>query len=444
MVWHRFPSLLPRGFYGRAALILMVPVVTIQIVLSVVFIQRHFEGVTQQMTRNIVLDLDFALQRLADAPDRQAALDELAPFLSPLQLEIAVGPEAPPAPRDDLRAGVDLSGRAVIATLRDGLAGYRAADLLSNSREVALWLDSPRGPVHVRIPRSRVSASNPHQLLVIVALASIVMTLISFVFLRNQVRPIRRLAEAADAFGKGRTVPFRPAGATEVRAAGRAFVAMRARIERQIEQRTLMLSAVSHDMRTPLTRMRLTLSLMDPSGDRDALAQDVNELQALLDSFLDFARNQALEMPEPCDPVALVGAIVARRQGLGQCVRLHQSLPGAITLTLRPQLIERALENLIANALRHGRQAEVTIELSDRGWLLLSVEDDGPGIPADRREEACRPFVRLDAARNQDRGGGVGLGLAIASDSARAHGGRLALGTSERLGGLSARLELPY
>jgi two-component system osmolarity sensor histidine kinase EnvZ len=267
---------------------------------------------------------------------------------------------------------------------------------------------------------------------------SILMTIIAYLFLSNQLRPIARLSLAAEAFGKGQVIPYVPRGATEVRAAGHAFLDMRARIERQIEQRTLMLSGVSHDLRTPLTRMRLGLSLLPEDEETKALLSDVAEMERLVDEFLSFARGDATEAVEPIDPEALARRVVENAARLGKRVDLR--LEGRMErVQLRPQAMARALENLVTNALRYGSRAEVSVAMGDR-WLRFTVEDDGPGIPAARRGEAVQPFSRLDAARDPNRGGGVGLGLSIASDIARSHGGELRLGESATLGGLKAEL----
>jgi two-component system osmolarity sensor histidine kinase EnvZ len=288
--------------------------------------------------------------------------------------------------------------------------------------------------------RGRVSASNPHQLLVLMVFTGFLMTLIAFVFLRNQLRPIKRLADVSEAFGKGRIEDYRPAGATEVRAAGRAFLDMRARIDRQIEQRTMMLSGVSHDLRTPLTRLKLGLALLEDQDEAEALMRDVGDMEILLDEFLAFARDDSLDDLVSCDPAELVQTVTAKFTNSGQRVTLG-AIVGEGVAMLRPVAVGRALENLIGNAVRYGTNCRVSLEIRER-VLLMAVEDDGPGIPADQIEDALKPFVRLDAARNQDRGSGVGLGLSIASDIARRHGGALELGKSADLGGLRAVLVL--
>jgi two-component system osmolarity sensor histidine kinase EnvZ len=330
----------------------------------------------------------------------------------------------------------DYSGAVLTDRLYEALDGLRAVDL-GDDRRVVLYLDGQDGPLRLIFDRRRISAANPHQMFVYTLFFGVLMTLIASIYLRNQLRPIKRLARVAEAFGRGRHEPFTPTGAVEVRAAGNAFIDMRSRIERHIEQRTLMLSGVSHDLRTPLTRMRLGLSMLE-DAEAGPLLRDVDDMQRMLDEFLDFARGAAEGEPERVDPYAFVQDIVESAQRAGRNVTL---LPlegeGEGTVKLRTVAMRRAIDNLLSNAVRYGARAEVSVMFSDK-TLRIRVEDDGPGIPLARREEATRPFSRLDPARNQDKGGGVGLGLAIATDIARAHGGVLRLGEAPVLGGLRA------
>ncbi len=427
---------LPVSLYARAALILLVPVIALQLVVSVVFIQRHYEDVTEQMTSNLLLDIRLLLAEIEAAPDLQAANRAVAPIAETLGFVAALPGSGAAA---DTRLPWDLSGRVVIRTLRTGLDGVRSIDLGADIRRVPVLLETRHGPLLIAVPRGRVSASNPHQLLVLMVVTSLLITVIALLYLRNQLRPIKRLARAAEAFGRGRSEPFRPSGAVEVRAAGSAFLDMRNRIERHLEQRTLMLSGVSHDLRTPLTRLKLGLALI--GGEEVApLERDVDEMERLIDAFLAFASSAAQGDLATVDPAALAAEVVAGAQRSGQAVALRAG-GAAEQVALRPVAVKRALDNLVGNAVRYGSRAEVDVAVTDRA-VRFTVEDDGPGIPPEARDEALKPFSRLVQARNQDQGTGVGLGLAIAADVARSHGGTLRLGRSERLGGLRADLVL--
>lgn len=424
---------MPRGLYGRAALILILPVVVLQLVIAVLFAQRHFTDVTRQMTNNMARELTLVLQTANAAPGPDEIADELNRRLPGLGMSVEIVPlrEMPPK---DTRLWYDFSGTVFPPILREMYPGLRRV-LLAEDNIVVLFIDTTHGLARIVMNRNLLSASRPHQLYVYLVFIGAVMTLIAFIYLRNQLRPITRLAEAAEAFGRGRHMPYTPAGATEVRAAGTAFVDMRNRIERHIEQRTLMLSGVSHDLRTPLTRMRLELSMLE-DAERIPLEHDVDEMQRLVDEFLNFVKGASEGEPVEVDPIEMVRAIVEDAQRTGRNVTLA-SAAGRGTIALRDVAMRRAVDNLISNAVRYGLRAEVSVMLTEKS-LRIRIEDDGPGIPVDQRAEAQKPFTRLDPARNQDRGAGVGLGLAIATDIARAHGGVLRLGESESLGGLCA------
>lgn len=437
MVFRWLKRLLPRGLYGRAILILLVPVVAVQLVVSVVFLQRHFDRVTEQMTRSVAISLGHVLDEMEAADSAAMASATGRTLGNALGFDITLpGAEVAPA-----RVFYDLSGKAMIRTMAEVAPEVRAIDL-SNLGLVRLGVETRWGFAEVSFPRGRISASNPHQLLVIMVFAGLLMTAVAYLFLRNQLRPITRLAEAAEAFGRGRTLAYRPRGATEVRAAGAAFLDMRARIERAREQRTLLLSGVSHDLRTPLTRLKLGLSLSGDGEETEAMLRDINAMERMLDDFLAFARSEATADAEPADPTEVAARVAANARRLGREIDL--TLPDAKPppVPMRPRAVERAVENLVQNALRYGKRVRLTLE-TGADWVRFAVDDDGPGIPASRRDEALRPFTRLDPARNQDAGGGAGLGLAIAMDVARGHGGTLRLADSAELGGLRAELVLP-
>jgi two-component system osmolarity sensor histidine kinase EnvZ len=425
---------MPRGLLGRAALILVAPIATVLLIVAVFFGQRHFDDVTRQMVRSIEYEIVFVLDTARGAADPVAAAAEMAARFG-LAAE-AAPPDARPGNRRDL---LDLSGRVAIEVLNWHIPGIRGVDVQSVPGAILVLVGPDPADLLFTIPRDRVTANNPHQLPVLMVVSGLVLTGIAFLFLRAQLAPIAQLAAAAEAFGKGRAAPFRPHGALEVRAAGAAFLEMRARIERQIEQRTLLLSGVSHDLRTPLTRLKLGLAMLPEDPEAAALARDVAEMERMIDAFLAFARGDATETPAPADLSALVGQAVEDARRAGQAVDWVP--PPPVVLPVRADALGRAVANLLGNAARHASRAAVSVQVSER-FVRIVVEDDGPGIPRDRRDEALRPFTRLDAARDPNRGGGVGLGLAIAADVARAHGGSLRLGDSDRLGGLRAELTI--
>ena len=414
---------MPRSLYGRAALILVLPIVVLQLVVSVIFIQRHFDDVTTQMSHSMAIELRLVIDEYSQSGVSASA--------APLAIEVQSGTIA-----EERRRWYDFAGLVVRRELLASLDALAAIDM-PDGRVLRVGVESARGPVILSFDRLRVSASNPHQLLVNMLLVGVLMTVVAYIYLRNQLRPIKRLAKAAAAFGRGQVVEYRPSGAVEVRAAGHAFLDMRNRIERQIEQRTLMLSGVSHDLRTPLTRMKLGLALLEDE-EREPLERDVVEMQRLVDEFLSFAKGASEGEPEATEPFGFLREIVQDCQRAGQDVILGElEGEGGGTVGLRRIGIRRAVENLVGNAVRYGNRAVVSVMLTER-VLRIRVEDDGPGIAAQDREEALRPFARLDAARNQNSGSGVGLGLSIAMDVARAHGGMLRLGESHALGGLRA------
>ncbi|WP_413717256.1 ATP-binding protein [Silicimonas sp. MF1-12-2] len=437
MITRGLKAYLPRSLYARAVLILLVPVITILLVVSVVFIQRLYENVTRQMTEGVAHELRLVLDRIEDAPDAAGAMQAAFDVAVPLGIQVSAGGTE----MDGSLSWYDLSGRVVARTLRDEIPTVRTVDLAAKDGFVQLGVDTSKGPVLLELARSRVSARNPHQFLVLIGITAILMTAIALIYMRNQMRPIRRLARAADAFGKGRRVPYRPTGATEVRQAGAAFLNMMDRIERQIEQRTLMLSGVSHDLRTPLTRMKLSLSMMDESEDTEAMLRDVSDMEKMLDAFLDFARGEGQEEPIRIAPVDLARDAIerAKRGAMNVAEGEMHECPHAM---LRRNAMGRALDNLIGNAVRYGNRAIVSVTKSDNAVRFV-VDDEGPGIPEELRAQALKPFTRLDEARNQDNGSGVGLGLSIAADIAHSHGGTLLLEKSPALGGLRAILVIP-
>ena len=424
---------MPKRLYWRASFILLFPVIFLQLIVSFVIIKRHFEGVTEQMTRTVASQIELLATTVENA-EIQAAIG----------LSKALNMELLKIDRDglieiDKRRFYDVSGIVVIREL-SGLKWVQGVDLLDDDY-VTINLKLADMGFLLRLERARFSASNPHQLIVNMVVFGAFFTLIAFVYLRNQLRPITRLASAAEAFGRGQTVPYSASGAIEVKAAGNAFLEMRNRIERHIEQRTMILSGVSHDLRTPLTRLKLGISLLDIT-DKEPFERDLEEMGRMLDEFLTFAKAQDNEKSnfKLLSVSSVLQGLEADYKRSNAKLNIEEIKDTGFYL-MRPSLIRRALDNIIGNALRYGNLANLKVIVDDRHVNFI-IEDDGPGIPPEMLSEALKPFSRLDPARNQDKGMGVGLGLPIASDIAKAHGGSLKLLESKTHGGLRAEFRI--
>lgn len=416
---------MPRGLYGRVVAIFLLPVLSIQGIVAAAFIQRYFEDVTEQMTRAMLPVIELVIGAGEGATD--------------LAQELGITWEPGSGAIETQFAFFDLPARVIARELEAQGAWVTGVDL-SQSGTVIVGVDAPSG--RLVIPRWRMSAANPHQLLVVMAVLGAVMTYIAYLYLRNQLRPIQRLGRAAEAYGRGRVVPYRLAGATEVRAAGAAFLDMRARLERQSQSRRLMLSGISHDLRTPLTRMRLDLSLMEDQEAAAPLLSDVADMEHMVGVFLDYSRETDTDLPQPTDPAALLrDAVEAANRGRAAQIVTMTELADVPLATFRPVAVRRALDNLLANGVRHGDHVRASMSATPKE-LRFVIEDNGPGIPDAQRADAIRAFTRLDPARGQQGGASVGLGLAIVTDIARTHGGRLDLSDSA-LGGLCATLVIP-
>ncbi len=442
LAWRRFARRiadhLPKGLYARSLLIVILPVLILQSVVAYVFMERHWRLVTGRLSEALARDVAAVIEVIDTWPQdpdwRQ--IGRIAERDLGFQVSVLPGSTLPPPMPRPFFSLLDNALSDEIAT-RVGRPFW--IDTVGNSDLVEIRIVLKSGVLRVIARRSQAYASNSHIFLVWMVSASLVLLAIAILFLRNQIRPIQRLADAAESFGKGRAVgEFKPSGAREVRRAGEAFALMRSRIERQIEQRTAMLAGVSHDLRTVLTRFRLQLALLPEGPDREALEVDTDEMQAMLEAYLAFARGEGEEEAAPTDMAEMMAAIAmdAERAGFEIAILFR----GDPEIVLRPNAFKRLLGNLVGNALRHADRVELSGSHAD-GWLTVTVDDDGPGVPEAERENVFRPFYRLDEARNQDEGG-TGLGLAISRDIARSHGGDITLDESP-LGGLRAVVRIP-
>jgi len=431
-------SVMPTGLFARSLLMIVTPMVILQSVVAFVFMESHWNTVTRRLSAAVTHDIASLIdiyQSFPDTPDH-ATLRRIAQQRLGLVVDFLPGTDLPPP---GAKPFFSLLDQALSREISQQIARPFWIDTVGRSALVEIRITLGNDVMRVFAPRSAAYASNSQIFLFWMLGTSLVLLGVSVLFLRNQIRPILTLADAAESFGKGREVPgFRPRGAREVRRAALAFLEMKRRVERTMEQRTTMLAGVSHDLRTVLTRFKLELALIGDSPEVEALKKDVDEMGRMLEAYLAFARGDAGEQSAPTDMAAFLEELKfdAERHGHRTSIVFH----GHPVVTVRPAAFKRCLANLVSNAARFANTISITGH-RDHRWLTVTVDDDGPGIPLAMREEVFRPFLRLDDARNQDEGG-TGLGLAIARDIARSHGGDILLGDST-LGGLRVTVRVP-
>lgn len=445
-LWRRRPRpfrwlkrFLPRTLFGRSLMIMVTPVVLAQLIATYWFYDRHWEELTKRLAFGVAGEIAMVIEELKDDDGEAERAATLARTASTMDLYITwvPGQVLPDTPQRVSGILETTLARALDERVR---RPWRIdTNVAREWIEIRVQLET--GLLSVMSPERRLFSFTSYLFIIWMVGSSAVLFAIAVVFMRNQIRPIRRLATAADAFGKGRDAPgFKPEGAAEVRQAAAAFLQMRARIQRQISQRTEMLAGVSHDLRTPLTRMRLQLAMLPDGQEVEELKADVAEMETMIEGYLAFARGEGTEAPRPVALDRLLREIAADARREGGHVELELGEREAPVLPLRANAMKRCLTNLVANGLRYGHRVRIALRVGHE-LVEIAIEDDGPGIPPAQREEVFRPFHRLEPSRNLATGG-VGLGLTIARDIARGHGGDVTLGDSA-LGGLKAVVRLP-
>jgi two-component system osmolarity sensor histidine kinase EnvZ len=425
---------LPRSLFGRSLLIIVMPLILLQVISTWIFYDRHWDTVARRLAGGVAGDIAMMAETMdvVEGADESRILSA-ATGLTELDYVFRPGAVLPSAP-----VGVPRKGSLTDA-LEERVRRPFRIDSVSDTHRILVAVQLADGVLDVGVPRQRLYSSTTYIFVLWMVGSSMILFAVAMMFMRNQVRALRRLANAAENFGKGRHVAnFKLEGATEIRQAAAAFIIMRDRIQRQISQRTEMLAGVSHDLRTPLTRMKLALELIGDGIAIDELKSDVSEMETMVEGYLDFARGEGSEAPIEVDLQSFLDEIVAASRRDGKSISL--TAPLDYRLLMRPNAMKRCIGNLVGNACRHGSHVWLTA-LPGRGAVDIMIDDDGPGIPAEQREAVFRPFFRLDPSRNITTGG-VGLGLTIARDIARGHGGDLTLETSPQ-GGLRTRLHLP-
>ena len=441
-LWDRFgiwlKGFMPTGLYARSLLIIVTPMVILQSVIAFVFMERHWNTVTYRLSAAVTQDIAALIDvyRIYPQDADQQTLRRIAQERLGLVVDFLPGTDLPPT---GPKPFFSLLDQALSKEISQQIKRPFWIDTVGRSSlvEIRILLDNTVMRIFAR--RSAAYASNSHIFLVWMVGTSVILLGVAILFLRNQIRPILALADAAESFGKGREVPdFRPRGAREVRRAAHAFMEMKRRVERALEQRTTMLAGVSHDLRTLLTRFKLELALLEDGPELAGLKKDVDEMARMIEAYLAFARGDSGEPAAATDMAEFLEELRsdAERHGHKATVVFH----GQPVVTVRPAAFKRCLANLVSNAARFAPSIAITGH-RDHRYLTVSVDDDGPGIPPRMRDEVFKPFFRLDDARNQDEGG-TGLGLAIARDIARSHGGDIMLSDSP-MGGLRATVRVP-
>ena len=436
--WRSISYYMPKGLYARSLIIVIAPMILLQSVIAFVFMERHWQTVTQRLSHAVTRDIAAIIDVIETYPQDADYGEIIRIAQERLALQISIDPPEP-LPPPGPKPFFSLLDRTLSEEITRQINRPFWLDTVGNSNIIEIRVQLEGKVLRVFARRSQAYASNTHIFLLWMVGTSLVLLTIAIAFLRNQIRPILQLAEAAESFGKGRpTDDFQPRGAEEVRRAGTAFLQMRERIERQIEQRTAMLTGVSHDLRTILTRFKLQLAVARSRADITALDQDIEEMRSMLEGYLDFARGEASEEAGKFDLAAFLNKTEEEARLRGRA--FSSTLLGASEVLARPNAFARLLDNVIGNAFRYASTVSLNAKHGG-GMLTITIDDDGPGIPDEKREEVFKPFVRLDAARNQDESG-TGLGLSIARDIARSHGGDIALQDSP-MGGLRVLIRVP-
>ena len=428
---------LPKSFLGRSIMIIIMPLILLQVVSTWVFYDRHWNTITRRLADSVAGEIGLVIDAMGKF-EQQENVNWLTGSAADLGLFFTFkeGEILPNAPQ--VTGGGILDTRLANA-MRERVRRPFHIDTWSHDRLVQMKVQVPDGVMEIFVPRERLFSSTTYIFVMWMVGTSLLLFAIATMFMRNQVRPIRRLADAVDNFGKGRDVPdFRPEGATEIRRAAAAFERMRGRINNALTQRTEMLAGVSHDLRTPLTRMKLQLEMLGDARGVEDLKEDLREMEVMVEEFLAFARGEGTEEAVESNLDEIVSTVARSAAADGRDVVAKTD--GDMKILIRPNAIRRCITNLVVNAVTHATAVE--IGASRRGTLVeITVDDDGPGIPEEEREAVFKPFYRLDPSRNPGTGG-TGLGLSIARDLARGSGGEVTLEDSP-LGGLRATIKLP-
>jgi two-component system osmolarity sensor histidine kinase EnvZ len=432
---------LPRTLYGRSLLIIAVPILLIQVLMAYVFYDRHWSKMTDRLSFAVAGEIAIISERFDAHYDKDAFAKMASDVVQSLELLISYeeGAQLDNSEPQSRSLRSSYVARTLTRSMDNKVRRPYVISVSEQDKWVAVTVELSHGLLHISMPERRLFSSSSYIFLLWMLGISLILLAVAVIFMRNQIRPIRKLAVAAERLGKGQDIPlsFKPEGAREVRQAADAFIKMHERIKRQMQQRTAMLAGVSHDLRTPLTRMKLQLEMLGEGQDIKDLKTDITDMERMVDAYLDFVRGEGQEKQKLSDMKQLLQRSIekARRQD----AQIEENIE-SVSLMLKPLAFERCMDNLIGNARQYGEKIWVSTHISEND-LTIMVEDDGPGIAEEKYEEVFRPFFRIDSSRNLAKGG-VGLGLPIVQDIVHSHGGEIVLGKSKH-GGLSVEVTLP-
>ena len=429
----KLKNFLPKGLYSRSLLIIIVPVVVLQGILTFVFLDRHWQLVTRKLSSAVASEIatfidvapSLGINKIAQLS--KDFYDVKVNFISNQKLTIN-----PPKP-------INLVESTLSKELSRTMENSFWVDAHTYEKRVIVQIEKTEGIYEFIIPRRNVYATNSHIFLVWMVISSLLLVSVAVIFMRQQIKPIEKLSKAAQQFGLGKKMEnFKPSGATEVRRAAEAYLKMQERIERFIEQRTLMLAGVSHDLRTPLTRLKLQLEMLADDKTNTELLSDVNEMQKMLENYLDFAEDVTKEKATKIDLNSMIKEIIENEAIENKIINLNTKNDSPIFFECRSIAMKRCITNLLSNACSYGNNINVSLD-KKKDIISISIEDDGPGISKKDYDKAVKPFIRLDSSRNQNIPGS-GLGLSISQDITSNHGGKLIMSRSD-MGGLKVQLE---
>ena len=437
---NRIKNILPQTLFGRALLIIVTPLILMQAISTFIFFDRHWDTMTRRLAHTLAGDIAFIVDSLTPLP-KQLDLNQI--FLKAddiLHIRLTYSPEEILVKKKAFQQW-DRVRKSLQDALKERVRRPFSIDTIKKDRRIEIKVQLPQGLLNVNVHEKRLYSSTPYIFLMWMIGSSLVLFAIAIIFMRNQIRPIRRLAIAARSFGMGRgSSEIKPSGAKEVRQATQAFRQMRERISRQLAQRTEMLAGVSHDLRTPLTRMKLQIEMLERTPETRELQDDIQEMERMIDGYLTFARGEGSESLSKINLTSLIEEIISTERRDGSLINFVNKSKTKKSVTLRPQAIKRAITNLIINSKKYAETVRVELEYNLE-HAVITIDDNGPGIAPEHRDDVFKAFFRLDPSRNTDTGG-TGLGLTIAKDIVQSHGGDLLLSEAS-LGGLRATLILP-